>query len=410
MLPRVRPMVSAASLVRLQVPLALGLLCLLAACTSGYGPTTHRHGGAFVGPARYYPPPGPAEDPWGPYIREASGRYGVPEQWIREVMRQESGGQEQAVSSAGAMGLMQIMPDTFDGLRQRYALGNDPFEPRDNIMAGTAYIREMYDRYGAPGFLAAYNAGPSRLDSYLVGGDSLPDETVNYVAAIAPRLGRSVALTGPLAAYGQVSNVAQAPPVPIGRAAASVTVVSNAGGACDQDAAYDPDRPCAPGPTLVATAPAVATTGGGCDPDAAYDPTRACQQAAAPAALGVPVAAVSQTSLYQPAAPAAVISPPATSTSQAMASATARGGGWAIQVGAFRSPAVAREAATGVHDAIPDLLSTAQIELLPTTPFGGAVVYRARLGNLSSATASAACARLAAAQRPCIVVGPGQTS
>jgi D-alanyl-D-alanine carboxypeptidase len=403
-------MLSTAPLVRLRVPLALGLLCLLAACaTSGYGPTTHRHGGVFA-PARYYPPPGPAEDPWGPYIREASGRYGVPEQWIREVMRKESGGQEQAVSSAGAMGLMQIMPDTFDGLRRRYALGNDPFEPRDNIMAGTAYIREMYDRYGAPGFLAAYNAGPSRLDSYLVGGDALPDETVNYVAAIAPRLGRSVALTGPLAAYGQDSNVAQAPPVPFGRAPAPLAVVSNAGGACDQDAAYDPARPCAPGPALVATAPAVATTAGGCDPDAAYDPTRACQQMAAPAAPGVPVAAVSPTPLYQPAATAAVISPPATSTSQAIASATARAGGWAIQVGAFRSPAVARETAAGVHDAIPDLLSTAQIELLPTTPFGGAVVYRARLGNLSSATANAACARLAAAQRPCMVIGPGQTS
>ena len=116
----------------------------------------------------------------------------MPEQWIREVMRQESDGQEQAVSSAGAMGLMQIMPDTFDELRQRHALGNDPFEPRDNIMAGAAYIREMYDRYGAPGFLAAYNAGPSRLDGYLGGGDSLPDETVNYVASIAPRLGGSV--------------------------------------------------------------------------------------------------------------------------------------------------------------------------------------------------------------------------
>jgi D-alanyl-D-alanine carboxypeptidase len=410
MLPRVRPMLSAAALVRLRVPLALGLLCFLAACSSGYGPTAHRHGGAYAGPTRYYPPPGPAQDPWGPYIREASGRYGVPEQWIREVIRQESDGQEQATSSAGAMGLMQIMPDTFDGLRQRYALGNDPFEPRDNIMAGTAYIREMYDRYGAPGFLAAYNAGPSRLDNYLNGGDSLPDETVNYVAAIAPRLGRSVALTGPLAAYGQGSNVAQAPPVPFGRAAAPVTVVSNAGGACDQDAAYDPDRPCTPGPTLVAAAPAVAMTAGRCGPDAAYDPTRACLQTMAPAAPGVPVAAVSQTSLYQPAAAAAVISPPATSTSQAIASAMPGGGDWAIQVGAFRSPAVAREAATGVHDARPDLLSTAQIELLPTTPFGGAVVYRARLGNLSSAIANAACARLAAAQRPCIVVGPGQTS
>jgi D-alanyl-D-alanine carboxypeptidase len=403
-------MLSAAPLVQLRIALALGLLCLLAACSSGYGPTNHRYGGANTGPTRYYPAPGPAEDPWGPYISEASGRYGVPEQWIREVMRQESGGQEQAVSSAGAMGLMQIMPDTFDGLRQRYALGSDAFEPRDNIMAGTAYIREMYDRYGAPGFLAAYNAGPSRLDSYLAGGDSLPDETVNYVAAIAPRLGSSVALTGPLAAYGQGSTVAQAPLVPLSRAAAPVTVVASAGGACDQDAAYDPDRPCAPAATPVATMPAAATSAGGCDPDAAYDPTRACPQEAAPAAQGVAVAAVSQTPLYQTAAPAVVISPPATSTQQAMAFATPSGGGWAIQVGAFRSPAVAREAATGVHDAIPDLLATAQIELLPTTPFGGAVVYRARLGNLSSAIANAACARLAAAQRPCIVVGPGQTS
>ncbi len=220
MLPRVRLMLSAAPVVRLRVALALGLLCVLAACSSGHGPTAHRHGGAYAGPTRYYPPPGPAEDPWGPYIRKAAGRYGVPERWIREVMRQESAGQEQAVSSAGAMGLMQIMPDTFDSLRRRYALGNDPFEPRDNIMAGTAYIREMYDRYGAPGFLAAYNAGPSRLDNYLVGSDLLPDETVNYVAAIAPRLGSSVALTGPLAAYGQSSTMVQAMPVAIGRSAA----------------------------------------------------------------------------------------------------------------------------------------------------------------------------------------------
>ena len=135
----------------------------------------------------------------------------MPEQWIREVMRQESDGQEQAVSSAGAMGLMQIMPDTFDDLRQRYTLGGDPFEPHDNIIAGAAYIREMYDRYGAPGFLAAYNAGPHRLDSYLGGSDSLPDETVNYVASIAPRLGGSVPMTGPLAVYAQSSNVGQDP-------------------------------------------------------------------------------------------------------------------------------------------------------------------------------------------------------
>ncbi len=123
--------------------------------------------------------------------------------------------------------------------------------------------------------------------------------------------------------------------------------------------------------------------------------------------LGVPVAAVSQTSLYQPAAPAAVISPPATSTCKRWLPRPQAAVAGRFQVGAFRSPAVAREAATGVHDAIPDLLSTAQIELLPTTPFGGAVVYRARLGNLSSATASAACARLGGGPATLHCCGPG---
>ena len=241
MLPQTRPILSAIPWVR--VASTLAALGFLAACTSHFGPAAHQHGRAYAGPTRYYPPPGTPENPWGPYIREASGRFGVPEQWIREVMRQESDGQEQAVSSAGAMGLMQIMPDTFDDLRRRYTLGSDPFEPHDNIMAGAAYIREMYDRYGAPGFLAAYNAGPYRLDSYLGSSDSLPDETVNYVASIAPRLGSSVRMTGPLAVYAQSSNVGQDPAVPVGQVIAPVAVASRAGEACDQDAAYEPDRP-----------------------------------------------------------------------------------------------------------------------------------------------------------------------
>ena len=75
-------------------------------------------------------------------------------------MRQESGGQEDVISWAGAMGLMQVMPATYDDLRGRYNLGDDPFDPHNNLLAGTAYLREMYDRFGAPGFLAAYNARP----------------------------------------------------------------------------------------------------------------------------------------------------------------------------------------------------------------------------------------------------------
>jgi len=157
--------------------------------------------------ARDYPEPGTPDDPWGPYIREAAMRFAVPEQWVRAVMQQESGGHADdaegapITSSAGAMGLMQVMPQTYDILRQRYGLGGDPYEPRNNIQAGTAYIREMFDRYGAPGFLAAYNAGPDRLDDYLAGGNPLPDETTNYVASVAPRLGTQTAMTGPLAIY-----------------------------------------------------------------------------------------------------------------------------------------------------------------------------------------------------------------
>jgi hypothetical protein len=87
------------------------------------------------------------------------------------------------------MGLMQIMPDTWAGLRVRYHLGSDPYDPRDNIQAGAAYLREMHDRYGSPGYLAAYNAGPGRYDEYLAGGRALPAETRAYVAALAPLVG-----------------------------------------------------------------------------------------------------------------------------------------------------------------------------------------------------------------------------
>jgi hypothetical protein len=76
---------------RLRPVVTLALLCCLAACASSHGPIAHRHGGSYAGPSRYYPPPGTPDDPWGPYIREASAKYGVPDQWIRAVMRQESG-------------------------------------------------------------------------------------------------------------------------------------------------------------------------------------------------------------------------------------------------------------------------------------------------------------------------------
>lgn len=124
-------------------------------------------------------------DAYADHIAEASRRFGIPIAWIRAVMRAESAGEPRAVSSAGAVGLMQIMPATWTDLRARHGLGRDPYDPRDNILAGTAYLRELHDRYGSPGFLAAYNAGPGRYEASLA-GRPLPAETRAYVALLAP--------------------------------------------------------------------------------------------------------------------------------------------------------------------------------------------------------------------------------
>ena len=127
-------------------------------------------------------------DPYADHIAEASRRFGVPIAWIRAVMRAESAGDPRAVSPKGAMGLMQIMPVTWAGLRFRHRLGADPYDPHDNIIAGAGYIRELFDRYGSPGWIAAYNAGPGRYEDSLK-GRALPAETRAYVAIVAPSVG-----------------------------------------------------------------------------------------------------------------------------------------------------------------------------------------------------------------------------
>lgn len=195
-----------------------------------------------------YRAPGPSNDPWGPYIEESARRFAIPSTWIRAVMQQESGGKqylngELTTSGAGAMGLMQLMPATYADMQSQYNLGSDPYNPHDNIQAGAAYIKIMYDKYGAPGFLAAYNAGPSRVDEYLATGHSLPDETVNYVAAITPHLGGGVAVRGN---WG---------PVPFSQTGAAVTApesyytradITRTADGClrDPNAEYDPSAPC----------------------------------------------------------------------------------------------------------------------------------------------------------------------
>ena len=156
--------------------------------------------------AQTVPPPAVTASPYAAFVTQAAQRFGVPEAWIWAVMRVESRGHPRAISPRGAMGLMQIMPDTWTGLRVRYGLGADPYDPRDNILAGAAFLREMHDRYGAPGFLAAYNAGPGRYDAYVANARPLPAETIAYVAAIAPLIGADplpgnivVAVADPLA-------------------------------------------------------------------------------------------------------------------------------------------------------------------------------------------------------------------
>jgi soluble lytic murein transglycosylase-like protein len=137
-------------------------------------------------PAAAQPEPGIAvAHPYALHVAEAARRFGIPEDWIWAVMRIESNGNRRAVSTAGAMGLMQIMPATWANLRVRYQLGSDPFDPRDNIMAGAAYLREMHDRYGSEAaMLAAYNAGPGRYEQYLSRGRPLPRETRAYLAKL----------------------------------------------------------------------------------------------------------------------------------------------------------------------------------------------------------------------------------
>lgn len=137
-------------------------------------------------------------------VAEASAAFAIPSPWIRGVMARESGGDPRAVSPAGALGLMQLMPATWREQRARYALGSDPFDVRDNVYAGAAYLREMLDRFGPSGFLAAYNAGPARYTAFRSGRAGLPRETRAYVAALAPLMGAAPA-GGPLASHRRLT-------------------------------------------------------------------------------------------------------------------------------------------------------------------------------------------------------------
>lgn len=368
---------------RLRAYGTIAVVTALAACG------TVPHQDALQESARYaahakhnYTPPGPPEDPWGPYIREASAKFDVPEIWVRSLMRQESGGKEYLnggliTSGAGAMGLMQVMPSTYDELRDRYNLGDDPFDPHDNIMAGVAYMREMYELYGSPGFLAAYNAGPGRLDDYLANLKPLPDETRHYVAAIGPNLRGVYPVNRSAAdelAYNQLPTN-----IPGGRRYGRPVMLAGAhsggGGRIPQRA-----------PVEVAQLPETNRHG------------------VAPAGQ--------QFALVTPPVPP----PPSRHGGFLIASANAadsavvrRGpaasGQWAIQIGAFANQGQARGALSAAE-------GHAHVELAVAHPFvasvhqGRTVLWRARMTGMSRDTAVQACEKITHARSTCIVLSP----
>jgi hypothetical protein len=366
---------------RIQAAGTIAVMTALAACG-----TVTPHQDAIQETARYvahakhnYVPPGPAEDPWGPYIREASNRFDVPETWVRSLMRVESGGKEYLngeliTSGAGAMGLMQVMPETYDELRDRYNLGDDPFDPHDNIIAGVAYMREMYEVYGSPGFLAAYNAGPARLDDYLANLRPLPDETRHYVAMIGPYL-RGVYPNNRSTADQMAINVLPIN-IPPGKRYSRPVMLANA-------------KPL----------------GGGRIPK--HMPVEVAQLPEPPRQGGMWVG--QQLALVTPPPPRhggfRLIS-----TANAADAAPARHesvapGQWAIQVGAFANPGQA-------HSALLAAQHSAHTELAVAHPFtssvhqGHGVLWRARMTGMSRETAIQACEKITHGRSNCIVLSP----
>jgi cell division protein FtsN len=355
----------------------LGVLATLAACASGPKVSAVQEARQYQSRARgNYTPPGPKSDPWGPYIMEASAKYDLPDRWIREVIRAESSGKVMETSGPGAMGLMQVMPATFDELRGRYDLGEDPYDPHDNIMAGTAYLREMYDLYGNPGFLAAYNAGPGRYDDYLTRNKGLPTETRNYVAKIAPRIqGAEPNRASPATQYAMnviPMNIPAGPRYPKAHQApvalADTRRSGFARGAVQTASLPEPPRQ----PTIQA-------------PPQTYAALQPMPQPAG-AASG------RQTFRLIPRAMADTMP-------QASGGATT----WAIQVGAFGNENMARAAADTARQRVQSISARSTIG---TTKLASNTLYRARVTGLSREAAVQACEKMGKGQSNCIVLSP----
>lgn len=415
---------------------AVGLASLLAACATEPG----QHAPVMQEAAEYrahaksfYAPPGPPDDPWGPYIMEASKRFDVPDTWIRSVMQRESGGQlfrnGQFVTSApGAMGLMQLMPPTYDEMKGEYGLGDDPFNPHDNIMAGTAYLRQMYDVYGSPGFLAAYNTGPGRLDDFLLHNRSLPRETRNYVAAIGPQIaGITPNVRSQADLMVEAHDVARGHVYAAAQSSAETHSVRAAWAHRNDHQDSNDSQPIqvaeAPAEASPTPAPAytawknVAPAGQGTSADAvrAAWATRARPDGADSTGSSAPVA-IASAAPVPPPAPAAghnfQLVPPAMAEPAPLlrrGSLVPAQHDWAIQVGAFGTASLASQAAGHARSRAAAVLGSAR-PLVAGVHAPHGMLYRARLTGLSHDAAVEACHRLSTGSDNCVIISPDSRS
>ena len=445
-----------------RAPAVVGLLALLSAC-AGQGPQSDMQIPIAQEEARYrahaksyYAPPGSSDDPWGPYITEASRRFDVPEEWIRSVIQRESGGRlyhngELVTSAPGAMGLMQLMPPTYDAMRNQYNLGDDPYDPHNNVLAGTAYIRQMYDIYGSPGFLAAYNAGPGRLEDFITRNRTLPRETRNYVAAI----GREIAGISPanrsqadlqVASHTSGQNAeyaAAAMPTASSSSIRNAWAQKGSGGSRPievAEAASTPEDDTTPVNTTPSyTRQYAAVTRPTESPQAvnavwaarlkSSPEADAATDASATASAVAPVSAApapqQRVVINDSAIPAqtqrsrgsslSLISPAAAAynsrnmPSRAQSVSTLAGlHNWSIQVGAFSSQSLAQAATSRARSKASSDLSSAHTQITSVRVARGQL-YRARLTGLSRSEAVAACRRLDSGASNCAIVSPEGT-
>lgn len=388
----------------------IATLALLSACASHQSNLPPSQQAAYYAahsPGNYAPP-GPPSDPWGPYIKQASARFDVPQRWIRQVMRVESGGQEYmnghlTVSYAGAMGLMQLEPETYREMAARYGLGKDPFNPYNNIMAGTAYIHEMYEIYGSPGFLAAYNAGPGRLDDYLDYKEPLPDQTRQYVAMIAP----NIAGVYPSGQSGGVQSGA----VQVAMNTLPDNIAPGLRPGYDQSTTESLNKgqlaadtpPGSPAPQPAPIPPSAPIQMAALTPPPVVERPRYTP----PITRSMPPVQRNTGFALMPTAEAAAPPPmpPAPSAETPSAGSSGTGSRWGIQVGAYDSPAHAK-AALGIAElsAVAMLIKGQPVVQSVSTAHG--LFYRARFVNLPHEQAVQACQRLNRGPTGCAVISP----